>query len=73
MKDIPYEQYMFLGIGPGNGGIEHSTSSANSFTGDALKTINGKKGMLSFLAYEYFHNYNVKRMRPIELGPFDGV
>jgi predicted metalloprotease with PDZ domain len=24
-----------------------------------------------FLAHEYFHNYNVKRIRPIELGPFD--
>jgi predicted metalloprotease with PDZ domain len=27
--------------------------------------------MLSFLAHEYFHHYNVKRIRPLELGPFD--
>ena len=26
---------------------------------------------LHFLAHEYFHHYNVKRIRPIELGPFD--
>jgi len=26
---------------------------------------------LSFLTHEYFHHYNVKRIRPIELGPFD--
>lgn len=26
---------------------------------------------LSFIAHEYFHHYNVKRIRPIELGPFD--
>lgn len=68
---IPYAQYTFLGIGPGNGGIEHLTSSANSFTGDALKTSEGRKSMLSFLTHEYFHNFNVKSVRPIELGPFD--
>ncbi len=71
MHDIPYKHYTFLGIGPGNGGIEHLTSSANSFNGDALNTESGRKRMLSFLAHEYFHNYNVKRIRPIELGPFD--
>jgi predicted metalloprotease with PDZ domain len=27
--------------------------------------------MYSFLAHEYFHHYNVKRIRPINLGPFD--
>jgi predicted metalloprotease with PDZ domain len=26
---------------------------------------------LSFLAHEYFHHYNVKRIRPLALGPFD--
>jgi predicted metalloprotease with PDZ domain len=26
---------------------------------------------LHFLGHEYFHHYNVKRIRPIELGPFD--
>ena len=71
MKDIPYKHYTFLGIGPGNGGIEHLTSSANSFTGNELNTSGGRKRMLSFLAHEYFHNYNVKRIRPVELGPFD--
>ncbi|MBI5009471.1 MAG: hypothetical protein HZB98_07465 [Bacteroidia bacterium] len=27
--------------------------------------------MLKFLAHEYYHHYNVKRIRPYELGPFD--
>lgn len=71
MKDIPYKHYTFLGIGPGNGGIEHLTSSANSFTGKELNNESGRKGTLSFLAHEYFHTYNVKRVRPVELGPFD--
>jgi len=69
--DIPYKQYCFLGIGPGRGGIEHLSSSAVSFDGTELKTAGDKKRMLNFLAHEYFHNYNVKRIRPVELGPFD--
>ena len=27
--------------------------------------------MMNFIAHEYFHHYNVKRIRPVELGPFD--
>lgn len=71
MGDIPYKHYTFLGIGPGRGGIEHLTSSAESFNGTELNSTEGRKRMLNFLAHEYFHNYNVKRIRPIELGPFD--
>ena len=26
---------------------------------------------MNFLSHEYFHHYNVKRIRPVELGPFD--
>ena len=28
-------------------------------------------GWLGLVAHEYFHNWNVKRLRPVELGPFD--
>ena len=28
-------------------------------------------GWLGTLAHEYFHNWNIKRLRPVELGPFD--
>jgi predicted metalloprotease with PDZ domain len=69
--DIPYEHYSFIGIGPGRGGIEHLNSTTVSFDGKELKTQNGVNRMMSFLAHEYFHHYNVKRIRPFELGPFD--
>ncbi|WP_188133731.1 M61 family metallopeptidase [Chitinophaga sp. CF418] len=69
--DIPYDNYTFLGIGPGMGGIEHLNSTAVSFTGNNLNNREGKIGTYNFLAHEYFHHYNVKRIRPIELGPFD--
>jgi predicted metalloprotease with PDZ domain len=69
--DIPYPFYIFLGLGPGPGGIEHLNSACVSFSGKGLNTEGGKSGMYSFLAHEYFHHYNVKRIRPLELGPFD--
>ena len=69
--DIPYRDYTFLATGPGRGGIEHLNSTTIGFSGEALKTAQGRKGVLSFIAHEYFHHYNVKRIRPIALGPFD--
>jgi predicted metalloprotease with PDZ domain len=70
--DIPYKHYTFLGLGRGAGGIEHLNSAAVPFTGaSSLASQKGDVRQLNFLAHEYFHNYNVKRIRPIALGPFD--
>ncbi|WP_052273512.1 M61 family metallopeptidase [Flavihumibacter solisilvae] len=69
--DIPYNRYVFIGIGPGGGGIEHLNSSSVAFTGKELNERAGRIRIYNFLAHEYFHHYNVKRIRPIELGPFD--
>jgi predicted metalloprotease with PDZ domain len=69
--DIPYKHYTFIAIGPGRGGIEHLNSTSFGFDGSSLNTREGKIRMLSFLTHEYFHHYNVKRIRPVELGPFD--
>ncbi len=69
--EIPYDHYTFIPIGPGGGGIEHLNSTTFSFTGEALNTPGSRIGVLNFLTHEYFHHYNVKRIRPVELGPFD--
>ncbi|HCC32150.1 MAG TPA: peptidase M61, partial [Marinilabiliales bacterium] len=69
--EIPYKQYTFIGIGPGLGGIEHLNNTIVCFDGNSLNTPEGRIRMLLFLGHEYFHNYNVKRIRPYELGPFD--
>jgi len=69
--DVPYKQYTFIAIGPGFGGIEHLNNTTVSFDGKRLNSPEGMSGMLSFLTHEYFHHYNVKRIRPFELGPFD--
>ncbi|TDE17144.1 M61 family metallopeptidase [Dyadobacter psychrotolerans] len=68
--DLPYKHYTFIAIGPGQGGIEHLNSTTISFSGEQLSS-RGWDGMMGFIAHEYFHHYNVKRIRPVELGPFD--
>ena len=69
--DIPYEQYTFIAIGPGRGGIEHLNNTTFSFDGNRLKDQDDMIRMMNFIGHEYFHHYNVKRIRPFELGPFD--
>jgi len=69
--EVPYSHYVFMGIGPGQGGIEHLNSAAVSFAGKGDGDRAAHLRELSFLAHEYFHNYNVKRIRPVALGPFD--
>ncbi len=70
--EVPYTHYTFLGIGAGAGGIEHLNSTTVPFTGSPkLDTHEGTVRQMNFLGHEYFHNFNVKRIRPIALGPFD--
>jgi predicted metalloprotease with PDZ domain len=71
MGEIPYTHYTFLMIGTGNGGVEHLNSASILFNGNSLATPEGYLRWLSYVAHEYFHNFNVKRIRPIALGPFD--
>ena len=66
--DVPYRQFTFIGIGPGFGGIEHLNNTTVSFDGNGMDTPDRMNRMMNFLAHEYFHNYNVKRIRPYELG-----
>ncbi|OKS86745.1 hypothetical protein RG47T_2202 [Mucilaginibacter polytrichastri] len=72
--DIPYTHYTFLAVGMngrGFGGIEHLNSASLTVFNGNLLAPNFKESFYSFLAHEYFHTYNVKRIRPIALGPFD--
>ena len=69
--DVPYKHYTFLAMGKGAGGVEHLTSAAMLFNGESLTTPQGYRNWLGFAAHEYFHTFNVKRIRPIALGPFD--
>jgi len=70
MGDIPYQHYTFIVAGHG-GGIEHLDEATLPFDSSSISNAVGNKKWLSFVAHEYFHNFNVKRIRPIALGPFD--
>jgi len=71
--DHPCRDYLFQVIfGPNfYGGLEHRASSTNVFDGGSLIKPDQFKDFLSLLAHEHFHLWNVKRIRPRALGPFD--
>lgn len=72
MGDIPYRDYTFIIMGPGNGGLEHRNSTAVfSSANYTMKTEESYHRWLSFLSHEYFHLYNIKAIRPVVLGPFN--
>ncbi|MBI1837947.1 MAG: M61 family metallopeptidase [Flavobacteriia bacterium] len=68
----PNKNYTFIihNVTEGQGGLEHvnsTTLSVNRWTYQGAEY----NGFLSLVAHEYFHLWNVKRIRPIELGPFN--
>lgn len=69
----PNKHYTFIvhNYAQGGGGLEHLNSTVLGASRNAYGTEKGYKGFLSLVAHEYFHLWNVKRMRPIALGPFD--
>lgn len=70
---LPYDHYTFiLHIQPGlGGGLEHLNSTTCQATTRAFATRAGYVSFLGLIAHEYFHLWNVKRIRPRALGPFD--
>ncbi|MGC2058476.1 MAG: hypothetical protein WA653_09475, partial [Candidatus Sulfotelmatobacter sp.] len=72
MNDRPFETYMFLyhfPRGPAGGGMEHSYSTAIDVRADALSR--SPEVLSSVTAHEFFHLWNVKRIRPQTLAPVD--
>ncbi|TDG34873.1 M61 family peptidase [Pedobacter changchengzhani] len=69
----PNKYYLFIvhNFKRGGGGLEHLNSTTLGASRDAYADENGYKGFLSLVAHEYSHLWNVKRLRPIALGPFD--
>ena len=69
--DLPFQRYVFLNVfRRGGGGLEHQNSTLLT-AGDRATTPEGYRRWLAFVAHEYVHAFNVKRLRPVELGPFD--
>jgi len=71
---LPYTKYAFLDIitgGAGGSGVEHLNSVAITGGGKEPADQTARFRNAAFISHEYFHAMNVKRLRPVELGPFD--
>lgn len=70
---IPYHDYTFILHLRSNtgGGLEHLNSTALGFRRFNFSTEKNYRNFLSLVAHEFFHLWNVKRLRPDALGPFD--
>lgn len=83
MNDRPFENYMFIyhfPRGPAGGGMEHAYSTAIDLSAEVLKGSSGGmtgvpatagSALRGVTAHEFFHLWNVKRIRPQTLDPVD--
>jgi predicted metalloprotease with PDZ domain len=75
MGGLPYKKYVFFlraRSGQGSGGLEHLNSTDISFSAyNTHKPEANYKRFMFVVAHEFYHLWNVKRMRPAILGPFD--
>jgi predicted metalloprotease with PDZ domain len=69
----PCKDYLFVvhhlpNIG---GGLEHLNGTTCQTSPDIYQNDDKFTSFLGLIAHEYFHLWNVKRLRPVALGPFD--
>ena len=69
----PNKRYVFIvhNTSAGGGGLEHLNSTVLGAKRLSYADTTGYKSFLGLVAHEYFHLWNVKRLRPKSLGPFD--
>lgn len=78
-KPVPIDRYLFLvtAVGDGYGGLEHRASTALLCAREDLPHpgMNGLperyRGFLGLCSHEYFHTWNVKRIKPAAFIPYD--
>jgi predicted metalloprotease with PDZ domain len=74
---LPYDRYVVMNVltaVPGQipgGGLEHKNSTLLIAGRWATRTRQSYLAWLELASHEIFHAWNVKRLRPVELGPFD--
>lgn len=71
--DIPYRDYTFIvhAHTRTDGGLEHLNSTSIIFERNSFRAPASYHVFLSIMSHELFHVWNVKRIRPDALGPFD--
>ncbi len=70
---VPYDRYAFLLLlaPDAYGGLEHRRSAALLSSPFHFATRKKYEELLELVSHEYFHLWNIKRIRPKQLGPFD--
>ncbi len=71
---VPYRRYCFLNVllsERGAGGLEHQNSTLMMSNRWAARDDEAYSRWLGLVSHEFFHTWNVKRLRPVNLGPFD--
>jgi len=78
-KRAPMDRYVFmtLAVGDGYGGLEHRASTALICSRADLpvkgkpEQTDGYRTYLGLCSHEYFHTWNVKRIKPAVFAPYD--
>ncbi|HSZ81620.1 MAG TPA: hypothetical protein VLA14_05030, partial [Polyangia bacterium] len=70
---FPFSRYVFIvhALPVGSGGLEHRASVTMDIAGLSFEDEAGYFKFADLAAHEFFHAWNVKRIRDATLGPFD--
>src|SRR5262249_15610913 len=70
---LPLRRYLFLIylLDKGRGGLEHAASTSLVYARSQISTPKGWEDSLTLRSHEYFHLWNVKRLKPRAFVPFD--
>jgi predicted metalloprotease with PDZ domain len=70
---LPFERYLFIihALPNRGGGLEHACSTTLDISGFSFEDEKGYQSFAELAAHEFFHTWNVKRIRDRVLGPFD--
>ncbi|WP_036479746.1 M61 family metallopeptidase [Myxosarcina sp. GI1] len=70
---VPYDRYLFLLhlSGSGYGGLEHKESCTLNYPRFGFRDCNKYNRFMQLVAHEFFHLWNVKRIRPHVLEKFN--
>jgi predicted metalloprotease with PDZ domain len=69
--EVPFDRFYFFNIiGSARNGLEHKNSTMMNIPRE-WGNRDAYLQWLSLASHEYFHAWNGKRLRPVELGPFD--
>ncbi|NES81415.1 MAG: M61 family metallopeptidase, partial [Moorea sp. SIO2B7] len=71
--DLPYESYLFLLhlSASGFGGLEHKDSCSLNYPRFGFRAKDKYNRFMQLVAHEFFHLWNIKRIRPKALEKFD--